>query len=128
MRLRFQSKHGRRRYAISMTPLIDVIFLLMIFFLMTINFQKPEGVLDNRLPQLGRRSSEDPTKDWETVRLRIRRKLVEVVAEGFVVGDNTFLQMDPELAARSSVWLRTRGVDIATSTVSAGWGRFQPIR
>ena len=50
MRLRFQSKHGRRRYAISMTPLIDVIFLLMIFFLMTINFQKPEGVLDNRLP------------------------------------------------------------------------------
>lgn len=71
MRLRFQSKHGRRRYAISMTPLIDVIFLLMIFFLMTINFQKPEGVLDNRLPQLGRRSSEDPTKDWETVRLRI---------------------------------------------------------
>jgi biopolymer transport protein ExbD len=72
MRLRFQSKHGRRRYAISMTPLIDVIFLLMIFFLMTINFQKPEGVLDNRLPQLGRRSSEDPTKDWETVKLRIQ--------------------------------------------------------
>jgi biopolymer transport protein ExbD len=55
-----------------MTPLIDVIFLLMIFFLMTINFQKPEGVLDNRLPELGRRSSEDPTKDWETVRLRIQ--------------------------------------------------------
>jgi biopolymer transport protein ExbD len=55
-----------------MTPLIDVIFLLMIFFLMTINFQKPEGVLDNRLPELGRRSSEDPTKDWETVKLRIQ--------------------------------------------------------
>ena len=72
MRLRFQSKHWRRRYAISMTPLIDVIFLLMIFFLMTINFQKPEGVLDNRLPQLGRRSSEEPTKDWETVKLRIQ--------------------------------------------------------
>ena len=72
MRLKFQAKHWRRRYAISMTPLIDVIFLLMIFFLMTINFQEPEGVLDNRLPQLGRRSSEDPTKDWETVRLRIQ--------------------------------------------------------
>ncbi len=72
MRLRFQSKHWRQRYAISMTPLIDVIFLLMIFFLMTINFQKPEGVLDNRLPQLGRRSSEEPAKDWETVKLRIQ--------------------------------------------------------
>jgi biopolymer transport protein ExbD len=72
MRLRFQSKHSRRRYAISMTPLIDVIFLLMIFFLMTINFQKPEGVLDNRLPQLGKHASENPTKDWETVKLRIQ--------------------------------------------------------
>jgi len=72
MQLRFQSKHSNRRYAISMTPLIDVIFLLMIFFLMTINFQKPEGVLDNRLPQLGTKTSEDPTKDWETVKLRIK--------------------------------------------------------
>jgi biopolymer transport protein ExbD len=72
MKLRFQSKHPRRRYAISMTPLIDVIFLLMIFFLMTINFQKPEGVFDHRLPQLGKRTSENPTKDWETVKLRIR--------------------------------------------------------
>jgi len=72
MQLRFQAKHANRRYAISMTPLIDVIFLLMIFFLMTINFQKPEGVLDNRLPQLGTKTSEDPTKDWETVKLRIK--------------------------------------------------------
>jgi biopolymer transport protein ExbD len=55
-----------------MTPLIDIIFLLMIFFLLTINFHKPEFVLDNRLPQIGSQSSEDPTKDWETVRLRIK--------------------------------------------------------
>lgn len=55
-----------------MTPLIDVIFLLMIFFLMTINFQRPEGVLDNRLPQIGAQNSTDPTKDWETVRLRVK--------------------------------------------------------
>jgi len=72
MQLRFQSRHSRRRYAISMTPLIDVIFLLMIFFLMTINFQRPEGVFDHRLPQLGRHTSENPTKDWETVKLRIQ--------------------------------------------------------
>ena len=55
-----------------MTPLIDVIFLLMIFFLMTIQFQRPEGVLDNRLPQIRSQDSSEPSKDWEMVRLRIK--------------------------------------------------------
>ena len=55
-----------------MMPLIDVIFLLLIFFLMTINFHKPEGVLENRLPQIGSQNTADPAKDWETVRLRVK--------------------------------------------------------
>lgn len=62
----------QHRFSINMTPLIDIIFLLMIFFLITFNFQKPEFVLDNRLPQIGSRRSQDPTKDWETVRLRVK--------------------------------------------------------
>jgi biopolymer transport protein ExbD len=72
MRLRSEYNTLKNRFSNNMTPLIDVIFLLMIFFLMTFNFQKDEFVLDNRLPQIGTQSSEDPTKDWETVRLRIR--------------------------------------------------------
>ncbi len=72
MRLRSEYNTLKNRFSNNMTPLIDVIFLLMIFFLMTFNFQKEEFVLDNRLPQIGSQSSEDPTKDWETVRLRIR--------------------------------------------------------
>lgn len=44
----------------------------MIFFLLTMSFQKPEDVLENRLPQIGNQDSSDPTKDWETVRLRIK--------------------------------------------------------
>ena len=46
--------------------------LFMIFFLMTINVQKIEGVLSNRLPQISSQDSHDPSKDWETVRLRIK--------------------------------------------------------
>ena len=57
--------------AVSMTPLIDVVFLLMVFFLMTINFEKPEEVLAHRLPQLGNEASEDPSKDWEKVELKL---------------------------------------------------------
>ena len=57
--------------AVSMTPLIDVVFLLMVFFLMTINFEKPEEVLAHRLPQLGNEASDDPSKDWEKVELKL---------------------------------------------------------
>lgn len=64
-------KYSQNRYS-SMTPLIDIIFLLMIFFLMTFNFQKSEMVLDNRLPQVGSRDSSAPAKDWETVRLKVK--------------------------------------------------------
>jgi len=71
MKLRFQQKGVERRLAVSMTPLIDVVFLLMVFFLMTINFEKPELVLENRLPQLGTLESEDTSKDWETVELHV---------------------------------------------------------
>ena len=72
MKTRVQTTASPNRYAISITPLIDVIFLLMIFFLLTMSFQKPEDVLENRLPQVGNRDSSDPAKDWETVRLRIK--------------------------------------------------------
>jgi biopolymer transport protein ExbD len=72
MILKSRNNTPKNRFSNNMTPLIDVIFLLMIFFLMTFNFQKQEFVLDNRLPQIGSRESEDPTKDWETVRLRVK--------------------------------------------------------
>ena len=70
MKLRFQQRE-RGRLGVSMTPLIDVVFLLMIFFLLTINFEEPERVLANRLPQIGVQNSDDPTQDWENVELRI---------------------------------------------------------
>ena len=72
MKLNFLHKSSGQRLGVSMTPLIDVVFLLMVFFLMTINFEKPEEVLVNRLPQLGTQASEDPSQDWETVKLKLK--------------------------------------------------------
>jgi len=53
MKLPLKAHRGPTNLAIRMTPLIDVIFLLLIFFIMTIHFQRPEGVLANRLPEKG---------------------------------------------------------------------------
>ncbi len=70
-----RKSNRQKQYSVGLTPLIDIIFLMMIFFLLTINFQKPEGVLNNMLPQMGSRDESNATKDWETVRLKI--KLIE---------------------------------------------------
>ncbi len=67
-----QRNNHQNRFSVNMTPLIDIIFLLMIFFLLAINFQKPEGAINNMLPQMGRQGNSDATKDWETVSLKIK--------------------------------------------------------
>ena len=70
MKLPLKAHRGPTNLTIRMTPLIDVIFLLLIFFIMTIQFKRPEGVLANRLPE---KSGQSVTQqqDWEIVRLRI---------------------------------------------------------
>jgi biopolymer transport protein ExbD len=72
MRLRNRQNDYQKKNAITITPLIDVIFLLMIFFLMTINFNKTEGVLENRLPQASRQDNQETPRDSENVRLRVK--------------------------------------------------------
>lgn len=58
--------------AIRMTPLIDVIFLLLIFFILTIRIEKPEGVLENVLPESNTQGLAEKEKEWEIVKLRIK--------------------------------------------------------
>lgn len=58
-------------FSVRMTPLIDVVFLLMIFFIMTLKFQEEEGVLKNRLPLKGDQNIVELKKDWETVFIKL---------------------------------------------------------
>lgn len=76
MKLPLKAHCGPVNLSIRMTPLIDVIFLLLIFFIMTMQFQKPEGVLANRLPEKGGQSVTQQ-EDLEIVRLRIRLSITE---------------------------------------------------
>lgn len=73
MKLPTKATNNNRRFAIMMTPLIDVIFLLMIFFIMTLNFLVPEGILENRLPDQARATPEEREKDWELVRIHVAK-------------------------------------------------------
>jgi biopolymer transport protein ExbD len=73
MKLPTKATASKRGISIIMTPLIDVIFLLMIFFIMTLNFLVPEGVLENRLPDRADETTAERQKDWEVVRIHVAR-------------------------------------------------------
>jgi len=86
MKLPLKVHRGPTNLTIRMTPLIDVIFLLLIFFIMTIHFQRPEGMLANRLPEKGGQSITEQ-QDWEIVRLRIRLSITEGDMPGILLQD-----------------------------------------
>jgi len=55
---------------VNMTPMIDVVFQLMIFFMLTFNIIAPEGDFDVRMP-LGKSSSE-PLDDLQLPPIQVR--------------------------------------------------------
>ena len=53
-----QGRHPRRRrggvpIAVHLAPMIDVTFLLLIFFLVTTTFERAEGIIASDLPEVG---------------------------------------------------------------------------
>ncbi len=72
MKVPRRASGDRTNVSFRMTSLIDCFFLLMVFFLLTIKFQAPEGVLDNRLPQTDAPGIAQPQQDVEIVKLRIK--------------------------------------------------------
>lgn len=58
------------KVAINMTPMIDVVFQLMIFFMLTLNIIAPEGDFDIRMP-LGK-SAGQPTEDLQVPPIKVR--------------------------------------------------------
>jgi biopolymer transport protein ExbD len=74
--MRLPTHRGEGGVQLSMTPLIDVVFLLMIFFLWTSSFDRPEFDLETevaRPAQAGARSStQELPEDFDELIIRIR--------------------------------------------------------
>ena len=58
-----------------MTPMIDVVFLLLIFFVCTTSFQIPESILPSPLSLAGTSATESPAEPTET---ELERVLISV--------------------------------------------------
>lgn len=72
MKIPIKATKSKVSFSVRMTPLIDVIFLLLIFFILAIRLEKPEGVLENILPESDVSGVADQQKDWEVVKLRVK--------------------------------------------------------
>lgn len=72
MKTPIKATKNKVSFSVRMTPLIDVIFLLLIFFILAIRLEKPEGVLENILPESDIHGIAEQQKDWEVVKLRIK--------------------------------------------------------
>ena len=73
MKTVFQSAAKRPKIALAMTPMIDVVFLLLIFFVCTASFQPPEEVLPSDVVVSGAGSLNapvEPTPELDEVILR----------------------------------------------------------
>lgn len=67
-------KFSEQEIRMDMTPMIDVTFLLLIFFLCTLNLKPLEGILLSHLPKDVGPSSSSVTKDpVEPTRIMLRR-------------------------------------------------------
>lgn len=114
----------RLRLAINITPLIDVVFLLLIFFMLTTSFLEPQALV-LQLPEAKR--SAPPTKD---------SIVVDIALDGAVKLNGAVLSLD-SLTARirslvagdpdPSVWIRAerkvpvqRTVDVMDRIRAAG--------
>jgi len=68
---------SRRELEVSMTPMIDVVFLLLIFFICTASFQLPESILPSNLQLAGTSTEPLPIEleyvDLERIVVRITR-------------------------------------------------------
>jgi len=66
---------SRREFEVSMTPMIDVVFLLLIFFVCTASFQRPESILPSKLQLAGSSTEPVPVElelaDLERIVVRI---------------------------------------------------------
>jgi biopolymer transport protein ExbD len=58
---------------LNLTPMIDVVFQLLIFFLLTMSFKDVEGMLICRLPGRGTSPASDPVPELREVRVLLCR-------------------------------------------------------
>jgi len=71
MKVRNVQRHGDEKIELQMTPMIDIVFQLLVFFIMTFKIIAPEGDFSIRMPQ-DAPSQSDFEPDFPPIKVRLR--------------------------------------------------------
>lgn len=112
---------SRRRQAseeptINLTPMIDVVFLLIIFFMVGSHFGEAEGRIEVNVPGVGELRSMTRVPD---------ERLVEVTGNGLITLDNTIVT-EQQLADQLR-FARSQYPDIKVAVRGDGQAPFQRV-
>lgn len=102
--------------AINMTPMIDVVFLLIIFFMVGTQFTQPEREIPLKLPGVGGLKAMVTAPD---------RREIAVTADGSIVFDGQTLTSEQLVAKLQS--LRVRYPDLCVAVRADGDVKYQTV-
>jgi len=72
MRVRNVQRHGEEKVELQMTPMIDIVFQLLIFFIMTFKIVSPEGDFNIRMPQAAPSEGVPDPNQLPPIKVRMR--------------------------------------------------------
>jgi len=101
---------------INLTPMIDVVFLLVIFFMVGSHFGEAEGRIEVNVPGVGELRSMTRVPD---------ERLVEVTGDGLITLDNTIVS-EQQLADHLR-FARSQYPDIKVAVRGDGQSSFQRV-
>ncbi len=94
--MKFQSQFGSERTGIQLAPMIDIVFLLLIFFIVLWNYARFETEIDISVPAAS--SGENPQRTIGEIVVNVR-KSGEIVVEGLTKTDPELLGMFQNIVA-----------------------------
>ncbi len=84
--MRIKSEQSEEVFALNLTSMIDVVFLLIIFFMVSTTFMNIEKEMDLELPEASSGRIEELEKD---------EVIINVLADGRMKMGDTFYEMEP---------------------------------
>lgn len=89
MKIRHKGSGGKEKIELQMTPMIDIVFQLLVFFILTFNVVAQEGDFNIRMPAMGA-----PAESIEQPELTTLRVRMEAIKEGEQAGELGKLKLD----------------------------------
>lgn len=115
-------KYPKPKFAPNVVPLVDVMFMLLLFFILGTRFRQEEGIIPGTLPAIGGVSSGGPVFEPRTLTLRNSGTGVSYELQGAAVGLSSPEELYLQLASMHKATAGAEVSIIIKPLPSVPWG------